>query len=84
MATTISAMDMVQARRSSRLQQMQPVDASMVEKWASDAAGFSRDQIIVVVQRMHSMIESGRERREANLETMAAIADRLTAIIAAK
>jgi hypothetical protein len=84
MATTITAMDMVQARRTANLAKMKPVDGAMVEKWATDAQGFTRDQIITVIQRMHREVEAGRERREANLETMAAIADRLTAIIAAK
>ncbi|MCC6833274.1 MAG: hypothetical protein IT200_18215 [Thermoleophilia bacterium] len=87
MATTISAMDMVQALRE-RGYSAEAVDDEAVEQFVRGADAMPREKLIVVVQRMHSMIER-RERARGpkgyvSLETMATAADRLTAIIAAK
>lgn len=81
MATTISAMDLVTARYA-RGWQPQAIDEAAVAQFVDGAQGQPRDKLIVVVQRMHAEIERGRKAGGMSLETMAAAADALTAIIA--
>jgi len=81
--TTITATDIVKTRRAADFSQLEAIDAAAVEKFVAGAAGATRDQLIYVVQRLHTQITETRGRRDTNLETMAACADRLTAIIAA-
>lgn len=83
MATKITAMDMVRARQA-RGYAAQPVDEDAVAQFVAGAEGQPREKIIVVVQRMHSMIERGERARGpkgyVSLETMATAADRLAGL----
>ncbi len=88
MVTTVSAMDMVKARYHDRGYDAQPVDQEAVEAFLGGADEMPREQLIKVVQRMHSMIQRGEKARGpkgmVSLETMATAADRLTEIVKAK
>jgi hypothetical protein len=84
MATKVTAMDLVRTNFHERGYAAQPIDEEAVAQFLAGAEGQSREKIIAVVQRMHSMIERGERARGpkgyVSLETMATVADRLAGI----